>query len=107
MIMPDVVRAGGIAETKKIAAMAESYYMQVSPHNPNSAISTLASVHLMANIPNALVLEYVDDEQDALWRNDLLTDPPQVEKGYLRLPTKPGLGSQLVMKEVEKHRFEG
>ena len=107
MIMPDVVRAGGIAETKKIAAMAESYYMQVSPHNPNSAISTLASVHLMANIPNALVLEYVDDEQDAPWRNDLLTDPPQVENGYLRLPTKPGLGSQLAMKEVEKHRFEG
>ena len=64
MIMPDVVRAGGIAETKKIAAMAESYYMQVSPHNPNSAISTLASIHLMANIPNALVLEYVDDEQE-------------------------------------------
>ena len=61
----------------------------------------------MANIPNALVLEYVDDEQDAPWRNDLLTDPPQVENGYLRLPTKPGLGSQLVMKEVEKYRFEG
>lgn len=107
MIMPDVVRAGGIAETKKIAAMAESYYMQVSPHNPNSAISTLASVHLMANIPNALVLEYVDDEQDAPWRNDLMTDPPQVENGYLQLPTKPGLGSQLVMEKVEKYRFEG
>ena len=47
------------------------------------------------------------DEQDSLWRNDLLTDPPQVENGYLLLPTKPGLGSQLVMKEVEKYRFEG
>lgn len=81
--------------------------MQVSPHNPNSAISTLASIHLMANIPNALVLEYVDDEQDSPWRNDLLTDPPEVEDGYLRLPTKPGLGSQLVMEQVEKHRFEG
>jgi galactonate dehydratase len=106
MIMPDVVRTGGIAETKKIAAMAESYYIQVSPHNPNSPISTLASLHVMANIPNGLVLEYVDDEQDPPWRNDLLTDPPQVEKGYLLLPTKPGLGSKLVMKEVEKYKFE-
>ena len=107
MIMPDVVRAGGILETKKIAAMAESYYMQVSPHNPNSAVSTLASLQLMANIPNGLVLEYVDDEQDAPWRNDLLSDPPQVEDGCLLVPARPGLGTELVMKEVEKHRFEG
>ena len=107
MIMPDVVRAGGILETKKIAAMAESYYMQVSPHNPNSAVSTLASMQLMVNIPNGLVLEFVDEAQDAPWRNDLLTDPPQLENGYLLAPTRPGLGSELVMKEVDKHRFEG
>ena len=107
MIMPDVVRTGGILETKKIAAMAESYYMQVSPHNPNNAVSTLASLHVMANIPNALVLEYVDDEQDAPWRNDLLTDPPIVESGYFQLPEKPGLGTELVMDVVEKYRFKG
>jgi galactonate dehydratase len=107
MIMPDVVRTGGIMETKKIAAMAESYYMQVSPHNPNSAVSTLASLHVMANIPNALVLEYVDDDQDAPWRNDLLTDPPVVENGYLRLPEKPGLGTELAMDVVDEYRFEG
>lgn len=106
MIMPDVVRAGGIAETKKIAAMAESYYIQVSPHNPNSPVSTLASLQVMANIPNGLVLEYVDDEADPPWRNDLLSDPPQWEEGYLLLPTKPGLGSKLVMKEVERYKFE-
>ena len=59
--------------------MAESNYRQVSPYNLNSTISTLTSVYLMANIPNVLVLEYINDEQDAPWRNDLLTDPPQVE----------------------------
>ena len=106
MIMPDVVRTGGIMETKKIASMAESYYMQVSPHNPNNAVSTLASLHLMANIPNGLLLEYVDDEQDAPWRNDLLTDPPVVDKGYLLLPNKPGLGTELKMDIVSKYRFE-
>lgn len=107
MVMPDIVRTGGIAETKKIAAMAESYYMQVLPHNPNSPISTMASLQVMANIPNGLLLEYVDDEADPGWRNDLLTDPPQWEDGYLMLPTEPGLGSALVMKQVEKYRFEG
>ncbi len=107
IIMPDVVRCGGILETKKIAAMAESSYMQVMPHNPNSPVSTLASLHVTANIPNGPLLEYVDDEQDPPWRDDLLTDPPVFEKGYLKLPTKPGLGTDLVMKEVEKYRFEG
>ena len=59
----------------------------------------------MANIPNGLVLEYVDDEQDAPWRDDLLTDPPVVDSGFLRLPNKPGLGTELVMDVVEKYRF--
>ena len=107
MIMPDVVRCGGILETKKIAAMAESYYMQVSPHNPNSAVATMASLQLMANIPNGLLLEFVDDGLDADWRDDLLTDPPEVDDGYLKLPTKPGLGTGLVMRQVEKYRVDG
>ncbi len=107
MLMPDVVRCGGIAETKKIAAMAEASYMQVSPHNPNSPVSTLASIHVVANIPNGLLLEYVDDEQDAPWRDEILSDPPVYEKGFLKLPTKPGLGTQLVMPAVEKYRFDG
>lgn len=107
MIMPDVVRCGGISETKKIATMAESYYMHVTPHNPNSPVSTLASLHVMANIPNGLLLEVVDDEQDPDWRDDLLTDPPVVEDGTLLLPTKPGLGAALNMDVVEKYRFEG
>lgn len=107
MVMPDVVRCGGIAETKKIASMAESYYIQVSPHNPNSPVSTLASIHVMADITNGLLLEYVDDEQDPAWRNDLLTDPPVWDKGYLQLPTKPGIGTQLNMAQVEKYRFDG
>ena len=106
MIMPDVVRIGRSAETGKIAAMAESYCIQVAAHNPNSPVSTLASLHVMANIPNGLLLEYVDCERDPPWRNDLLTDPPVWEKGYLHLPTKPGLGSGLVMSEVEKYRFD-
>jgi galactonate dehydratase len=107
MIMPDIVRTGGIMETKKIAAMAESYYMHVSPHNPNSPVSSLASLHVMANIPNGLLLEFVDDEHDVPWRNDLLTNPPVFDNGFLHLPTEPGLGSKLVMKEVEKYKFDG
>jgi galactonate dehydratase len=62
MIMPEAVRTDGIMETKKIAAIAEIYYVQVSPHNPNNALCTVASLHVMAIIPNAPVMEFVDDQ---------------------------------------------
>ena len=37
VIQPDLCHAGGISEVKKIAAMAESYYVKVAPHNPAGA----------------------------------------------------------------------
>jgi galactonate dehydratase len=107
MVMPDVVRTGGIMETKKIAAMAEVYYVQVSPHNPNSPASTLASLHVMANLPNANVLEWRGPEYDPPWAEELFTDPPVAEGGYLRLPANPGLGTRLVHKVAERYRYDG
>ena len=87
MMMPDIVRYGRTLETKKNAAMAESYYMQVSPHNPNSAVATIVSLQLMTNIPKSLLLAIDDD--------------------YLKWPTKPGLGTELVMRRVENDRVDG
>ncbi|MCB0143838.1 MAG: mandelate racemase/muconate lactonizing enzyme family protein, partial [Caldilineaceae bacterium] len=46
IIQPDICHAGGISELKKIAAMAETYYVTVAPHNSNGPISTIASLHL-------------------------------------------------------------
>jgi galactonate dehydratase len=100
----DVVRTGGILEARKIAAMAEAYYIQVAPHNPNSPVSTLVSAHAAIGMPNFMVLEYIAD--DAPWRDDVLDPPPCVEDGYLVPPDTPGLGARLVMREVEKHLVE-
>ena len=69
----DVVRTGGILEARKIAAMAEAYYVQVAPHNPNSPVSTLVSAHAAIGMPNFLVLEYIAD--DVPWAQEIL-DPP-------------------------------
>ena len=46
IIQPDICHAGGILELKKIAAMAETYYVSVQPHNSNGPLSTVASLHL-------------------------------------------------------------
>ena len=57
IIQPDICHAGGITELKKIAAMAETYYVTVAPHNSNGPISTIASLHLDLCIHNSLMQE--------------------------------------------------
>src|SRR5262249_5536397 len=58
VIQPDVVRTGGMMETKKIAAMADGYFTPVAPHNANSPISTMATLHVAVSVPNFMTLEY-------------------------------------------------
>src|SRR5439155_1551199 len=60
VIQPDLCHAGGITECKKIAALAEAYYVQVAPHSPQGPVSTAAAAHLALAIPNFLHLEVPD-----------------------------------------------
>ena len=89
IVQPDLAHAGGITETKKIAAMAEAYYVQVAPHNPQGPVSTAACAHLGMAIPNFLVLEYVRSEP---YRDQVLKEAWPVENGRLIVPDRPGLG---------------
>ena len=57
-IQPDVCHAGGILELKKIGAIAETYRVEMAPHNPQSMVSTLASMHVDATTPNCTIQEY-------------------------------------------------
>jgi galactonate dehydratase len=94
VIMPDVVHVGGILEMKKIAALAEVYRVDVSPHNPQSEVSTLASLHVCMCTPNANLLE-IGSGQDPFW-NDLFHGGYfRYEQGYAMAPERPGLGIDL------------
>jgi L-alanine-DL-glutamate epimerase-like enolase superfamily enzyme len=104
IIMPDIAYTGGILEMKKIAAMADTYYIPVAPHNMAGPVATVASLHLCACIPNFLVLEF--QLGDVPWRDDIISEPIAIEGGYLKLPEKPGLGIQLNKKEIAKHKVE-
>jgi galactonate dehydratase len=44
-VQPDICLAGGMLEQKKIAAIAESHYVQVAPHNPLGPLATLVNIH--------------------------------------------------------------
>ncbi len=93
ILQPDVCCAGGILECKKIAAMAEAFYVNLAPHNPMGPVATAVNVHLAASIPNFLILEYHPDDEPP--RRDLVDEPMQLRDGYLELPTRPGLGIDL------------
>ena len=92
IIQPDVCHDGGLLETRKIAAMAETYYVKVAPHNPNGPVATAASVQLGACLPNFCILEYASNQP---WRNDVIQEPLEIVDGYVQLPDKPGLGVEL------------
>jgi galactonate dehydratase len=92
VIQPDLCHAGGITECKKIAALAEAYYIQVAPHNPQGPLSTAAAAQLAMAIPNFLILEYVRQEP---YRDQLLREAWTVENGHLHVPDRPGLGVEL------------
>ncbi len=81
----------GINESLKIAAMADSYEINVAPHNFYGHLSTLMSAHFCAALPNFRIMEI--DIDDVPWKDDLVTEPPRIEDGHLLLPTGPGWGA--------------
>ncbi len=101
VVQPDVVRTGGLLESKKIAAMADTYFTPVAPHNANSPISTMATLHYAVNTPNFMTLEYF--VQDVEWRDAFMTPAIRVENGRIARPTGPGLGIELDAALLKRH----
>ncbi len=101
ILMPDVTRCGGISELRKIANLCECYNVPVAPHNPNGPISTIASAHVVAAIPNFFRQEFM--LMDVPWRDRVLDKPLPVGGGYFHLSEEPGLGFDLVEEELDAH----
>jgi galactonate dehydratase len=96
ILQPDVGNTGGIMETKKIAAMAETYNMRIQPHNCSSPVCTAASLQLDSTIANFYIQElypYRKPEHFAIVDHAPELD---VKNGYLPIPNRPGLGVDLV-----------
>ena len=97
-IQPDTSHVGGITELKKVANMAEVYYMHILPHCAIGPVAFSAGMQVDAVVPNFLAQEQVD----ACLGDGLLQEPWQVVEGHIELPTKPGLGFEIDEQEVEK-----
>ncbi|MDD9890540.1 MAG: mandelate racemase/muconate lactonizing enzyme family protein [Gammaproteobacteria bacterium] len=103
IIMPDVKHCGGMWEAVKISALAESYDIKVSPHNPSGPVSTAASVALCAALPNFDILEYQWGEQ--LWRSSLTEPNEAFQNGSIAVSDRPGYGIALNERILEAHRI--
>ena len=101
IIMPDITRCGGPSEMKRMASMAEAYNVMVAPHNPNGPLSTLASGHVCAAIPNFFLQEFM--VTDVPWRDKVIDHPLDIQNGRLVLSSRPGLGVDLVEEQMEAH----
>ncbi|MGO4695670.1 mandelate racemase/muconate lactonizing enzyme family protein [Paenibacillus sp. 2TAB26] len=101
IIMPDITRCGGPSEMKRMATMAEAYNVQLAPHNPNGPLSTLASAHVCASVPNFFRQEFMFN--DVPWRDEVIDHPIEVRQGHLVLSRRPGLGVDLVEEAMEAH----
>ncbi|MGH2350389.1 MAG: mandelate racemase/muconate lactonizing enzyme family protein [Chloroflexota bacterium] len=92
-LMPDVIRTGGISELRKIATMAEAFFVPVSPHDATGPITLIAGAQTMMATSNFYRLEIAYSELDQY--NRAMTPPLDVRNGYFYVSDRPGLGHDL------------
>lgn len=103
VIQPDLSHCGGLLEAKKIAAMAETYYMGVAPHNPLGPVATAAALHFDFSTPNFLIQE--DMLTDVEWRGEVVRQTLDHEHGYWLKPEAPGLGVEVDEEAAARHPY--
>jgi galactonate dehydratase len=91
----------GVAESLKIAAMADAYEINVAPHNFYGHLATMMSAHFCAVVPNLRIMEI--DPDTVPWYDDLVTVKPDIREGHLYLPTGPGWGTEVNEEAVRAH----
>jgi L-alanine-DL-glutamate epimerase-like enolase superfamily enzyme len=106
IIHPDLATSGGILETKKIGDAAQELGVAMAMHFAGTPVSCMANVHCAAATENFLVME--NHSVDVPWWGDLVegVEKPIVNKGYITVPDKPGLGVTLNEAVVKQHLAE-
>jgi L-alanine-DL-glutamate epimerase-like enolase superfamily enzyme len=104
VLQPDVNRAGGLTEMKRIAELAEHRGVLVVPHGWKTGITAAAARHFQAATPNVPLVEHLSSELfDSPLRRELVSPEPRLTDGTIDLPTAPGLGIELDAGAVERY----
>jgi L-alanine-DL-glutamate epimerase-like enolase superfamily enzyme len=101
-VMPDILRCGGLEQTRQICLVAQQHGIICSPHNYSSGVGLAATLHLMAAMPETQLLEF--DPTGTSIYEELFIEPLVVENGSVRVPDGPGLGVRLTDAVIEGYR---
>ncbi|XKM43241.1 galactarate dehydratase (plasmid) [Rhizobium ruizarguesonis] len=117
LIQPDICVVGGISEMRRIATLAEAFFVGVAPHNPMGPLATAVNVHFSAAAQNFRILEYrlpkgqayvyggIDVEKRQ-GETRYVVDPYLPKDGYLELrPDRPGWGVEMDEKAMEEEGY--
>jgi galactonate dehydratase len=104
VIQPDLCHCGGLWEARKIAAMAEAYYMGIAPHNPLGPVANAVALHFALATPNFLIQE--DMLNDVPWRWDVVQHSLKMDSGYWGRCDAPGLGIEVNETAAKQHPFK-
>ena len=99
---PDVARIGGVTEFRKVAAIAETHFIPVAPHNPNGPVCLAAHLHLSAALPNFLIFE--EGNTNPVLNRELF-GAWQDSRAYFLAPERPGLGLKMTDAFVREHSY--
>jgi galactonate dehydratase len=106
ILRPDLA-VNGITQIRRIAALAETYYMAVAPYHGGGPVGTAAALHLAASLPNFFIqqIPFPEAEEDRQMRAELTGRPvEQVQDGYAALPIRPRLGIEVRQEILEKYK---
>ena len=107
-IHPDIATSGGILETHKIGDMAEEYGVAMAMHFAGTPVCCMANTHCAAATQNFLVLEH--HSLDVPWWSLLVQEGVSksiVQRGFIEVPDRPGLGVTLNEDVVRQHLAPG
>lgn len=104
IVMPDLQKCGGLGEGQRIANLANLYYVPFSPHMVGSFLGAMATAHVCASVPNFHILEWQTlSDTEPKWKEIVTYDKPFIEKGFLTVSDKPGVGVEINEEGLKKY----
>jgi galactonate dehydratase len=105
LVRPDI-GIFGISGARRVAALAEPYYVAVAPRHEGGPVGTAAAIHLAASLPNFFIqhVPLPTAEEDRAMRHEIVSPALEISKGgFLELPKSPGLGITVNEAALEKY----
>jgi len=106
IVQPDFQKVGGLSEARKVANLAQTYYVPLAPHCVVSPIGMMSTAHVCVSIPNFLVCEWHWINRLDLWKN-WVKQGEIIQKGYVTPSSEPGLGVEMDEDTARKAQIPG